>query len=231
MKQLKRKIRVDATRSITSIWSIPERSGSSGFNALVLAHGAGNDMHHPFMRYMRRAFARAGILTVTFNFPYKETGGKMPDRAPLLEQTYRAVLARLRADPEYAPDKLVIGGKSMGGRMASHLAAAGEKVDGLLFLGYPLHPANKPDKLRVAHLAVVNCPMLFIQGARDSLCSLELLRQALKPLKAKTRVYTVEGGDHSYKLPRRMGRSEREVWEEIVRVGVEWLRSLGIRPD
>jgi predicted alpha/beta-hydrolase family hydrolase len=116
------------------------------------------------------------------------------------------------------------GGKSMGGRMASHLAAQGEAVDGLVFLGYPLHPSGKPDKLRADHLTAIEVPMLFIQGSRDPLCRLDLLDAALKPVKAPCLVHIIEGGDHSFKVLKRLGRTEQEVWREIVDTILGWVR-------
>src|SRR5215470_16615025 len=115
---------------------------------VVLAHGAGSDMNAPLLVGVATALAAHGVSTVRFNFPYKERGARVPDRAPALEACYRAVLEQVRADPELRADRFLIGGKSLGGRMASHLAAAGEPTDGLVFLGYPLHPAGKPEQLR-----------------------------------------------------------------------------------
>ncbi|HYD49782.1 MAG TPA: alpha/beta family hydrolase, partial [Terriglobales bacterium] len=118
---------------------------------VVLAHGAGNDMSNPLLVAVQAGLAKRGFAVLRFNFPYKERGRKLPDAAKVLEGSYRAVLAHGR-DTGWVQGKLVIGGKSMGGRMASHLAGAGEAIDGLVFLGYPLHPAGKPERIRDAHL-------------------------------------------------------------------------------
>lgn len=200
----------------------------AGFRAhhtpgVLLAHGAGNDMDSPFMTDIHGALAARGLLAARFNFPYAEAGRKAPDRAPRLEQTWRAVAAWLQGHPQWAPGPLFAGGKSMGGRMASHLAAAGEPFAGLVFLGYPLHPPRRPEKVRGAHLAAITCPMLFVQGTRDPLCDLDLLERTLSGLPAPLQVYRIAGGDHSFKLPKRAGRAPAEVLDEVAEVVVRWI--------
>jgi len=189
---------------------------------VVLAHGAGTDMTNPLLAAVADGLARHGFPAVRFNFPYTERGARAPDPAPVLEACYRDVLAQVRADPALRPRRLVIGGKSMGGRMASHLAAAGEAVDGLLFLGYPLHPAGKPGQLRAAHLARIGAPMLFLAGTRDALCRLDLLRGALAGLPNAT-LHVVDDGDHSFAVRKRSGRDAAAVLDEIVDACVAWL--------
>lgn len=222
MQTLKRKIAVNAENKVSSVWLIPESYRASRKVAVILAHGAGNDMENPFLSYVHEQLAQKGVMTVKFNFPYKERGGKAPDRAPLLEETWRKIIAAVQEDDEFAPKNLFLAGKSMGGRIASHLAAQGQEFNGLIFLGYPLHPPNKLEKLRAEHLASIQCPMLFIQGTRDSLCDLDLLRTALKTVKAQTTLHVIEGGDHSFKTLKRLGRSELEVWKEIVDTVFDW---------
>jgi predicted alpha/beta-hydrolase family hydrolase len=227
MKSLARKIRVDTNIAVSSVWLVPDSGASRPSDAFILAHGAGNDMGNPFLSFVHRAIAEAGLLSVKFNFPYKERGGKAPDPAPRLEATFRAVLGRVREDPELAPRRVFLGGKSMGGRMASHLAAAGEDIAGLIFLGYPLHPPKRFDRMRAAHLADIRCPMLFVQGSRDPLCRLDLLQQTLDGLTAAVTLHVIEEGDHSFKVPKRAGRSEQDVWEEINGVVRRWLGEQG----
>jgi len=133
----------------------------------------------------------------------------------------------VRADRDLRADRLVIGGKSMGGRMASHLAAAGERVQGLLFLGYPLHPAGKPDQLRAAHLSRISAPMLFLTGTRDALCRLDLLQSVLGGIPNAT-LYVIEDGDHSFAVRKRSGRDAAAVRQEIAQASVDWLnRTVG----
>jgi len=192
--------------------------------AVVLGHGAGSDMHNPFLVATQTGLADAGYPTVTFNFPYREAGKKIPDPRPVLERCWRSVLDAVRADPALAPSRVVIGGRSMGGRMATYLAAARAPIDGLVLLGYPLHPAGRPDALRADHLAGIQVPMLFVQGTRDALAGLDLLRPILAPLPHAT-LHLIDGGDHSFKVPRRSGRTEADVRSDVVGAIVAWLRA------
>src|SRR5262249_7886134 len=155
------------------------------------------NMRNPLLAAIATDLAPHGFSTLRFNFPYTQRGERVPDRAPVLEACYRAVLEQLRADRALRVDRLVIGGKALGGRMASPLAAAGEPVDGLVFLGYPLHPAGKPDRLRAAHLARVAAPMLFLTGTRDALCRLDLLQPVLAEIPNAT-LHVIDDGDHSF---------------------------------
>ena len=135
------------------------------------------------------------------------------------------MLDAVRRDRTLAPSWIAIGGKSMGGRMASYVAAAGAPVRALVFLGYPLHPAGKPDDLRADHLPAIQAPMLFVQGTRDALCDMDRLRGVLAGLPNAT-LHAIEGGDHSFRLPRRTGKTDADVWTEIVSVVARWLRTV-----
>ncbi len=222
MRRLKRKIAVDGKVAVSSVWAVPDDYRAGG-PAIIIAHGAGNDMESAFIREVHEGLARRGFLTVRFNFPYKERGGRAPDRAPLLEATWRAVAERVRSDQDLAPARLFLSGKSMGGRMASHIAAQGAPCDGLVFFGYPLHPAGKPEKLRVEHLPDIRCPMLFLEGTRDPLCNLERLRRELKGLPAKSTLHIIEGGDHSFNVLKRLGREPGEVMQELIDTAADWM--------
>jgi len=193
--------------------------------AVIVAPGAGSDMASPFLSAVQEGLVDAGYVAVKFNFPYREAGRRAPDPRPVLERCYRAVLDAVAADPALAPPWVAIGGKSLGGRVASHLAAAGAPVRGLVLLGYPLHPPGKPDQLRSAHLPAITVPTLFVQGTRDPLADLALLRPVLTPM-PRARLHVIEGGDHSFSLPRRAGRSDADVWREIIGVVVAWLGNL-----
>jgi predicted alpha/beta-hydrolase family hydrolase len=149
-----------------------------------------------------------------FNFAYRDEGRKLPDRAPKLEATYREVIERVRSDVPHR--KLVIGGKSMGGRMASHLAAQGDPLDGLLLLGYPLHPPKQPEKLRDAHLKDIRVPTLFVQGTRDPLCDLALLKPRVKKMGKVATLLVIGDADHSLVVPKRSGRDRKSVIAEVV---------------
>ncbi len=221
MNYLERRYVLDDDRCFTSIWAIPDAYNRK--DAIILAHGAGSDMHHPFISYVHQHLAECGLLSVKFNFPYKDRGRKAPDRMPVLLATWSRIVTAVREDLEFSPQRLFLSGKSMGGRAASMLAAENVSCDGLIFLGYPLHPPGKPDKMRSEHLGAIVCPMLFIQGTRDRLCDLDRLRIALDRLKVPVSLHVIEGGDHSFKVPKRLGRSEEEVWQEIVEVICNWV--------
>jgi len=223
MHQEIRKIRVDPNLEVSSVWAIPDDYLGREGSAIILAHGAGNDMENPFMRHFHLAFAEAGLLSVKFNFPYKELGRKAPDRMPVLESTWRAVIGAVRMDPALAPKRLFLAGKSMGGRVASRVAAQGEPCQGLIFFGYPLHPPKQTDRLRIEHWGGLSCPTLFVQGTRDPLCDLDLLRSRLPLLSAPVTLKVIEGGDHSFKVPKSSGRTEGMVWQEIDAVILDWL--------
>ncbi len=220
----RRRIEIPGAEQVSIVIATPSQPLAAA-PVVVLAHGAGNDMDSPFLSAVHAGLAESGFFTVKFNFPYKERGGRAPDRAPVLESCFRDVLEHVRNDPQLGSRRLVIGGKSMGGRMATHLAAQGEAVAGVLLLGYPLHPAGKPEKLRDAHLGQVRVPMLFLAGTRDALCRLDLLQQTLKPLQA-VQIHVLEGGDHSFVLPKSMQRNPESVMEEIIESTTSWLRQL-----
>ena len=170
MKTESRKVAIDKTIAVSVELAVPDVR-TSGV-AVLMAHGAGNDMHSPLISYVHRALAERGLLAVKFNFPYKERGGKIPDRAPRLIATWRRVVAAVRDAEGPELSRLFLSGKSLGGRMASMLVAEGLGVDGLIFFGYPLHPPGQREKLRAAHFSDIDCPALFIQGTRDPLCDL-----------------------------------------------------------
>ncbi len=193
--------------------------------AIILAPGAGSDMSNPFLSAVHSGLADAGYVAVKFDFPYREAGRRAPDARPVLERCYRTVLDHVAADRDLAPRWIAIGGKSMGGRIASHLAAAGAPVRGLVLLGYPLHPAGRPEQLRGTHLPAVTVPALFVQGTRDPLADLDLLRPVLAEM-PHARLHLIEGGDHSFSLPRRAGRGDADVWREIITVVSAWLAEL-----
>jgi len=194
--------------------------------ALVLAHGAGGTMAQPLVVQLADALAARGALVLRFNFAYADAGRRVPDRGPLLAAAYRAAAAWLLARPEAKGRALVLGGKSMGGRVASGLAALGDRADGVFLLGYPLHPAGQPEKMRDAHLADVPCPLLFLEGTRDPLCDLRLLRPVLKRLGRRATLVVIDGGDHSFAVPKRTGRTPEDVLAELVDASARWLRRL-----
>lgn len=170
------------------------------FGALVLAHGAGAGQSSAFMVRMASGLAERGLSTATFDFAYMRADRKVPDRAPVLERTWRDAIEAARL--QFGGRPLFIGGKSMGGRMASHVASqSGAGVlAGLVFLGYPLHPPGRPDQRRDAHLPAIAEPMLFVQGSRDTFGTADEIRDMLPSLQQAT-VHEIGGGDHSFKVP------------------------------
>jgi predicted alpha/beta-hydrolase family hydrolase len=167
---------------------------------LVLAHGAGGGQLSSFMVAASRALAGRGITVATFDFPYMAQGRSAPDKGPVLESAWRATVEEARTRPEFARLPLFIGGKSMGGRIASQVAAAGvEGIAGLVYFGYPLHPPGRPQQRRDAHLPSIREPMLFIQGTRDEFGSASEIRDLLPQLNSATELFEVADGDHSFK--------------------------------
>src|SRR5437773_12367131 len=188
----------------------------------VLAHGAGAGMRHPFLEAVARALAEQKIATLRYQFPYMEQRARRPDPPAVAAATVRAAVAEAARAAPGLP--LVAGGKSFGGRMTS-TAQAGEPlpgVRGLVFLGFPLHPPGRPGNERAEHLAQVQVPMLFLQGTRDDFADLKLLRPLVKRLGARATLHLVDGGDHSFKVLKKSGRTEADVMTELVRAIVEW---------
>lgn len=216
-----RKIPVDETFSVSSVWAIPRDFDAEA--ALIIAHGAGNDMQSPFLTYLHHYFAESGLLSVKFNFPYKEQGKRLPDRAAKLIATWRAVVNAVKSDASLRSERLILSGKSLGGRMASMLQAEDACAQALVFLGYPLHPSRQPSKLRSAHLMKIDCPMLFVQGTRDPLCDLGLLQSEVLDHNPHASLLVIEGGDHSFKVPKKLNRDETDVWKEIATAAIRWL--------
>ena len=193
---------------------------------LVLAHGAGAGQRSPFMAGFAKALAALGVDAMTFNFPYTEQRRRLPDRSPVLLACYRSAVHTVRRHVESAGRCLFIGGKSMGGRMATEVAAADKDlpVSGLVLLGYPLHPPGRPADLRAAHLPGVNRPMLFVQGARDSFGTPAELGPILTSFSPAATLHVVAGGDHSFKVARVSQQEQAAVFDDVQRTIVEWIR-------
>lgn len=190
---------------------------------LVLAHGAGAGMRHPFMENVAAILADRDVGTLRYQFPYLEKHTKRPDSEPVLTDTVRAAVA---AAKKYGPGlSLFAGGKSMGGRMTS-LAAANaplQDVRGLVYFGFPLHAAGRPSSDRGNHLVNVKLPMLFLQGSRDSLADLKLIKPLCERLGERARLFVIEGGDHSFHVLKSSGRSDDEVLTEAVEQAASWM--------
>lgn len=216
----KARVTLDRGGQMSLVYGVPEEFSGDPV-CLVFAHGAGGPMYSPFLTHFHTELAKHGFLTVKFNFPYMEARKKTPDKKDVLEDSYRRIVEEVRSS-EYQPDRMFIGGKSMGGRIASQVVAGGVDVNGLFFLGYPLHPPGRPDRLRDEHLYGITRPMLFVSGTRDSFATRELLEKVLSRLGSKARVHWVEGGDHSFNTPEGKG-AVANTYETVVRVLVDWV--------
>jgi uncharacterized protein len=197
---------------------------TGGDTVFVFAHGAGGNMNDRAVTSTARALQERGIGTVRFNFLYKEKKSGRPDPMPKLKDTFSAVVEKVRA--EVAPDTLVIGGRSMGGRAASMLAADGFDCAGLLLLAYPLHPPGKPDQLRDAHLPSIKVPVLCYNGTRDPFCTPALMEEVLKRVNTKWEMHWVDGADHSFHVPKSSGKTDSQVLTQMADQISDWTRSL-----
>ena len=190
----------------------------------VCAHGAGGNMNDRGMLSLANTLRKNGLGVVRFNFLYKEKKSGRPDPMPKLEQTFEAVIEKVRE--ELKPRTLIIGGRSMGGRAGSMMAAKKFACDGLMLFAYPLHPAGQPAKLRDAHLPDIEVPVLCFNGTRDALCTPALMENALKTVKTDWTMHWIEGADHSFHVLKSSGRTDTEVMTEIADAVETWLPEL-----
>ena len=209
---------VDGGGKVSALLSRPAKARQ----LLVLAHGAGAGMCHPFMEKLAGELAGVGVATLRYQFPYMEARRRVPDAPAVLTAT---VVAAVRAAAEAAPGlPLLAGGKSMGGRMTSQAAAQRplDGVRGLVFFGFPLHPPNQPGTKRADHLAKVAMPMLFLQGTRDTFADLQLLRPVCTKLGSRATLHVIETADHSFHVPKKSGRTDPEVLRELAEKAASW---------
>jgi predicted alpha/beta-hydrolase family hydrolase len=215
-------IMVDDAHSVSGLLLAPPRARA----CYVLAHGAGAGMAHPFMERVAAELGERGIATLRYQFPYMEHGGKRPDPPKLAQATVRAAVAAAgRLRPALA---LIAGGKSFGGRMTSRAQAASPLpgVHGLVFLGFPLHPAGRPSDARAEHLFDVQVPMLFLQGTRDALADLALLTPVTQRLGKRASLRLLQDADHSFHVPARSGRKDADVRREMLDALAAWTLSV-----
>ena len=212
------RLTIDAgSTQVSGVYARPDRP----FAAIVVAHGAGAGMDHPFLVGFSRAINELDVATLRFNFPYMERGRRSPDSEPAAIEAWRAALDVASKRGSGLP--IFASGKSYGGRMASMAVADGMPVAGLVFLGYPLHPPGKPEDLRAQHLAQIKLPMLFVQGARDAFGTPDELRPIVQTLPLAA-LHVVEGGDHSFKVRKRDGVAQEVVHEAVLDRIAGWLR-------
>ena len=218
------KIAVPDAGEVSAMWSRPENARW----LLVLAHGAGAGMRHPFLEKLTAELAGVGIATFRYQFPYMEQRRRVPDTPPLLKSTVRAAV---RAARETAPDlPILAGGKSMGGRMTSQAASEHppqlENVRGLVFFGFPLHPPGRPGTQRAEHLAQCNMPMLFLQGTRDQFADLNLLRPICLKLGALANLHVIETADHSFHVLKSSHKTDGDIIRELAQTVYVWTESI-----
>ena len=201
-------------------------SGERGI-VLVCAHGAGGNMNDRGILQTANTLRSRGLGVVRFNFLYKEKKSGRPDPMPRLKECLTAVVSRVREEIE--PKTLIIGGRSMGGRAASMLAADGFGCDGLLLLAYPLHPPGKPDQLRDAHLPAIRVPVICFSGTRDPFCTPKLMEAVLKRMKTDWEMHWMEGADHSFHVLKSSGTTDAQVFDEIGSATEKWVGRLTTR--
>lgn len=227
-----RELRIELAAGASTTALVYAAGGPPIGATLILGHGAGAGQHSAFMVDFARALAALGLDIVTFNFLYTEQRRRIPDRAAALEQCYRAVVETVRAEVPSARRCLFIGGKSMGGRIATQIAADPElPVAGVVLLGYPLHPPGRPDERRDKHLRAIRRPMLFVQGSRDAFGLPGELQPVLAAITPAPTLEIVPDGDHSFKVPRRDPQAQAAVFANVQSAIASWIgdRVRGVR--
>ena len=210
---------------MTKVKHYPAATGTRAL--LVLAHGAGAGRTHPFMVMVALGLAARGIDVVTFDFPYMAAGRRAPDRLPALVESFEDAIRAACGRQAFRGHRLVVGGKSMGGRMATHVATdPPEGLRGVLALGYPLHPPGRPEKPRVDHLPGVRVPFLVVQGERDTFGTPDELRPALATVPVPVTLHVVRDGDHSLKVRKLSGQSQDQAYEDVLDAVAKWIGSV-----
>jgi hypothetical protein len=217
-------VRIDIDRENAVSGALATPGGKRGDCGIILAHGAVNDMNHPVISFVCNYLAAKGYATLRFNFLYRELGKDRPDSQENLMKCYRRVIEFVMNYGERKITHLFIGGKSLGGRIASYLAEEIPAITGLIFLGYPLHAPGKTDRLRDEHLYRAKQPMLFISGTKDPLARIDLLEKLVSKLSPKAQIHPILGGNHSLEVPKSLKQAQEEVYHEASRVIYQWLQ-------
>jgi predicted alpha/beta-hydrolase family hydrolase len=215
---------IHGLQTVTGVLGIPEWWPTGSRIGIVLAQATQKE--DPLLESIQRGLTERTYLTLRFRFPYAEAGKKRPDPMPVLHRTYQSAVSILGRDPSAAPSHVFTGGKNLGALVAAHAATSRIRVEGIFFLGYPLHKQDKPDEVRADRLFRVISPMLFVQGARDRHCDLPTLRRTLARVGAPVQLYVVEEADHSFRVPRKSGRTPEEIETEIMTTLAGWIRSV-----
>ena len=224
-------VKVNDKEEVTALLYPAAKKNRAGLS-VILGHGAGANQTSGFMRMFAKGLAAHGLDVMTFNFVYMEQGRSVPDQKGKLEGCFRAVIEAALKHKKLKNNRLIIGGESMGGRIASQVAAGEDtesfidELAGLVFLGYPLHPPGQSTKLRVEHLVNVRKPMLFVQGTRDALGTPEEIQPHIKELRPAAKIFQIQGGDHSFKAPKKFGSPQEQIYEDAMNEIDRWARSL-----
>jgi uncharacterized protein len=220
-------VKVNDKEEVTALLYPAAKKNRAGVTVL-LGHGAGASQTSGFMRMFANGLTARGLDVMTFNFVYMEQGRSVPDQKGKLETCFRSVIEAALKHKKLKNNTLIVGGKSMGGRIASQVVAAEDasEVAGLVFLGYPLHPPGNPANLRVEHLEHVGKPMLFVQGTRDALGTPEEIQPFTKNLRPAAKIFAIEGGDHSFKAPKKFGLPQEEIYTAAMDEIDRWARSI-----
>jgi predicted alpha/beta-hydrolase family hydrolase len=215
---------VNERESVSALLYAASKRGRVGVTVL-LGHGAGANQMSAFMRMFASGLVTRGFDAMTFNFLYTEQSRRFPDPKARLEACYLAAIQAALTHKKLKGNRLVIGGKSMGGRIASQVAAGGsDNIAALVFLGYPLHPPGKPEHLRAEHLKNIRAPMLFVQGSRDAFGTSDEIQAVIKKLRLPATLHVVEVGDHSFKVPKSSQVPQQQVYEAVMNEVGDWLR-------
>ncbi len=214
---------VHGLEAVSAVLGVPEWWPTGARVSVVLAHGSASNKDEPLLVALQQALTDRKVLTLRFNFPFAEADKRRPDPFPVLERTLRHAIATLGRDPSAAPAHLFLCGRGLGGRVAANLATSQVRTDGLVFLGFPLHPPGRPAELRVDRLFRIVSPMLFVQGTRDRQCEIPVLRKTLLRIGAPTALHVVEEADQGFKVPRRTGRTDADVHREVFETLDAWI--------
>jgi hypothetical protein len=215
---------IHGLQTVTGVLGIPEWWPTGSRIGIVLAQAT--QKQDPLLESIQRGLTERSYLTLRFRFPYAEAGKKRPDPMSVLHRTYQSAVSILGRDPSAAPSHVFTGGKNLGALVAAHAATSRIRVEGIFFLGYPLHKQDKPDEVRADRLFRVISPMLFVQGARDRHCDLPTLRRTLARVGAPVQLHVVEDADHTLRVSRKSGRTPEEIEAEILTTLAGWIRSV-----
>jgi predicted alpha/beta-hydrolase family hydrolase len=217
-------IPVGAQEQVSGILTIPDEPDYE--RGIILAHGANNDLNHPLLAFFAEGLAERSYLALRFNFLYREKGKQNLDSQEVLYSTWESAYHFLASHSDYRLKEIIAAGKSLGGRIASQMVAAGMlPVARLIFLGYPLHAPGRPDKLRDRHLYDINAPMLYFSGTRDPFAKLDLLQSVLSRLTAPWELMIIDGGDHSFHVPGSVAADQQEIYQNMLTKACNWLRT------